>query len=95
MREAQKIFKALSDPTRFKIVYSLLNGEKCVCEIYPLLKRTQSTTSIHLKKLEKLGLIESRREGKRIFYSIKDTKICDILKSAGVEGEYSCKKKEN
>ena len=95
MKEPQRVFKALADPTRFKIVYSLLNGERCVCEIYPILKRTQSTTSIQLKKLEDMGLIESRRDGKRIFYRIKDTRLCDILKSAGVKGRYSCKKKEN
>lgn len=93
MKEAQKIFKALADPTRLKIIYLLLSGEKCVCEIFPYLKRTQSTTSIQLKKLEDWGLIHSRRDGKRIFYQIKDTRLCDILKVAGVKGEFTCKKK--
>lgn len=96
MKEAQKIFKALADPTRFKIIYLLLSSEKCVCEIFPYLKRTQSTTSIQLKKLENWGLVTSRREGKNIFYRIKDTKLCSILKSAGVKGEFTCQKmKEN
>ncbi len=94
MKEAQKIFKALSDLTRLKIIHLLLSGEKCVCEIFPYVKRTQSTTSIQLKKLEDLGLIKSRRDGKRIFYSIKDTTLCDILKSAGVKGDYTCKDKK-
>ena len=93
MEEAQVIFKALADPTRLKIICFLLSGEKCVCEIFPHVKRTQSTTSIQLKKLDDWELIESRRDGKRIYYRIRDTKICDILKSAGVKGEFTCKKK--
>ena len=51
----ENIFKALSDATRLKIVMFLLNGERCVCEIYPYVERTQSTASIQLKKLVKLN----------------------------------------
>jgi len=96
MKHAETVFKALSDSTRLKIIIFLLGGEKCVCEIFPRLKRTQSTTSIQLKKLERLGIVVSRRVGKRIFYSIKDTRICSMLKLAGIKGRYQCKKrKEN
>ncbi|PIU02664.1 MAG: ArsR family transcriptional regulator, partial [Candidatus Diapherotrites archaeon CG09_land_8_20_14_0_10_32_12] len=42
MEKSLKILKALSDDTRLKIVEFLLNGEKCVCEIIPHTKRTQS-----------------------------------------------------
>ncbi|MFC1755664.1 ArsR/SmtB family transcription factor, partial [Thermoproteota archaeon] len=59
-----KILKALSDETRLKIVEFLLDREKCVCEIFPHVKRTQSTVSIHLSKLEQVGIVESRKEGK-------------------------------
>ena len=93
MKEAQDIFKALSDKTRLKIVILLLSGEKCVCEIFPHVKRTQSTVSIQLGKLERLGIVKSRRYGKRIFYSIKDTRLCDILRIAGIKGEFTCMKK--
>jgi ArsR family transcriptional regulator len=74
------VLKALSDGTRFKIVEFLLDGEKCVCEIFPHVKRTQSTVSIQLSKLEKSGILESRRDGKRIYYKIKDPRVRDILK---------------
>jgi len=87
-----KIFKALSDRTRLKIIKFLLSGEKCVCEIFPHVKRTQSTVSIQLKKLEKLGIVKSRRVGKRIFYRIKDYKVCDVFKILGHKGEFTCKK---
>ena len=83
MDETLKIMKALSDGTRLNIVEFLLNGEKCVCEIFPHVKRTQSTTSIQLGKLEESGILKSRRGGKKIFYSINDLRVCDIFKSLG------------
>ena len=92
MEKYVNIFKALYDPTRLKIVKFLLNGEKCVCEIHPHLKRTQSTTSIQLKKLEKLGIITSRRDGKYIYYRIKDFRVCDIFKTLGHKGRFACQK---
>ena len=83
MKETLKILKALSDETRLKIVEFLLDGEKCVCEIFPRMKRTQSTVSIHLNDLKKSGILKSRREGKKIFYSINDFRVCDIFKALG------------
>ncbi|MEM7816000.1 MAG: metalloregulator ArsR/SmtB family transcription factor [Candidatus Aenigmatarchaeota archaeon] len=78
-----EIFKALSDRTRLKIVRFLLGGEKCVCEIFPYVKRTQSTVSIQLGKLEKWGVLKSRREGKKVFYSLVDRRVKRIIKIAG------------
>jgi len=83
MKENIELLKALADDTRFKIVEYLLEGEKCVCEIFPHVKRTQSTVSIHLGNLEKAKILESRREGKKIFYKIKDIRVCDIFKALG------------
>jgi len=83
MKKELQILKALADETRLKIVEYLLDGEKCVCEIFPYVKRTQSTVSIHLGHLEEAGVLESRREGKKIFYKIKDKRVCDIFKALG------------
>jgi len=80
MKESLKIFKALCDETRLKIVELLLDGEKCVCKIVPHIKRSQSTVSIQLRKLENLGIVESRREGKGVYYRIKNKKVMKILK---------------
>lgn len=80
MREALKIFKALCDETRLKIVEFLLDGEKCVCEIVSHIKRAQSTISIQLAKLENLGIVESRREGKSVYYKLTNDKVKKILK---------------
>ena len=80
MRESLKIFKALCDETRLGIVEFLLGGEKRVCEIVPRTKRTQSTVSIQLAKLEDLGIVESRREGKSVYYKLVNKKVMEILK---------------
>ena len=78
-----RLFKALADETRLKIIKFLLDGEKCVCEIFPHVKRTQSTVSIQLGKLEDDGILKSRRDGKKIFYSVADLRVCDVFKALG------------
>jgi DNA-binding transcriptional ArsR family regulator len=79
MDNTLKTIKALSDETRLKIVKFLLNGERCVCEIFPYIKKTQSTTSLQLKKLVVANLLKQERRGKKIIYSIKDNRIKKIL----------------
>ncbi len=74
------LLKAMADDTRFKILKFLIKDEKCVCEIFPAVNRTQSTVSIHLTNLVKENILSSRKEGKKVFYSIKDKKILEIIK---------------
>jgi len=83
MKKELQILKALADETRLKIVDFLLDGEKCVCEIFHHVERTQSTVSIQLKVLRKAGIVNSRKEGKNVFYFISNDKVCDILKILG------------
>ena len=98
MKNNIELLKALADDTRYKIIEFLLEGEKCVCEIFPYVKRTQSTVSIHLNNLEDVGILESKREGKKIFYKIKDQRVCDVFKALGndkgkvLKGSCCCKK---
>ncbi len=86
-----KILKALSDKTRLEIVRLLLDGERCVCQIFPHVKRTQSTVSIHLAKLEKAGIIKHERNGKKVIYSISNPVVCGVLNS--LDCTKSCIKK--
>ena len=74
-----KISKALSDETRMNIVKFLLGGEKCVCEVILYVKKAQPTVSLQLKKLELMGLIKSRKNGKQVLYSIVDDKLKEIF----------------
>ncbi|MFH1785567.1 MAG: metalloregulator ArsR/SmtB family transcription factor [Candidatus Micrarchaeota archaeon] len=85
MKERLKLFKALSDETRLNIVEFLLGGEQCVCCIQPHVKRSQSTVSLQLNKLENLGVVKQRREGKYIYYSIADETIRKLLYALGVK----------
>ncbi|MEK6891729.1 MAG: metalloregulator ArsR/SmtB family transcription factor [Nanoarchaeota archaeon] len=87
------LFKALGEETKFRVLEILLNGEYCACEIPPLIKRAQSNTSMHLAKLQKWGIIKSRRDGKMIIYTIKDKKIFDIFETLGYDkDEFEWKK---
>jgi len=83
MKNELVILKALADETRLKIVEFLLDGEKCVCEIFPYVKRTQSTVSIQLDVLKKSRILDSRKEGKKVYYFISNRKICDVFKALG------------
>lgn len=78
--KAVKIFKALGEETRFLIIKELLRTELCACQIPNLIGRTQSNTSMHLAKLQDLGFIKSRRDGKKIIYSVDDKDIKNIMR---------------
>jgi len=73
-----KIFKALSDPMRLKILDFLRDGEKCVCEIVPYVNLIQPVVSRHLKILKDCGILRDRKDGNRRLYSITDQQIFRI-----------------
>ena len=70
MRDLVKVFKALSDETRIRILKVLLERECCVCEVMQALYISQSRASRNLGILEDAGFIKSRRDGLWIVYSI-------------------------
>jgi len=72
MKQAVKIFKALSDPTRLRILMLLLQKELCVCELVFILKMEQSRISHQLRILRDADLVEDIREGKWTNYRIPD-----------------------
>jgi ArsR family transcriptional regulator len=65
-----RLFKALGDATRLRILGLLLTGEVCVCDIHESLKIPQSKASRHLAYLRRSGLVETRREGLWIHYRL-------------------------
>ena len=73
-------FKALSDPTRIRILHLLFEGEHSVNEIAESLSLLQSTVSHQLRFLKNLRLVKFRREGTSLFYSCDDDHVMDILK---------------
>jgi DNA-binding transcriptional ArsR family regulator len=70
MKRAVKLFKALGDPTRLRIVKLLERGELCVCQLTEALGMGQSRISRHLSILKGCGLIEDRRAGKWVHYRL-------------------------
>ena len=66
------VFKALSDPSRVRIVNLLANAPEpvCVCEFMPALGLSQGTVSFHLKKLLAIGLLEREQRGTWAYYSL-------------------------
>ncbi len=72
MKDAVKVFKALADPTRLRIVRLLRQGELCVCELMFVLEMEQSRVSHHMRILREAGLAEDRREGRWIIYRVPD-----------------------
>lgn len=80
-----KIFKALADDTRAKIIHILsLEEELCVCDIAAIIGSSIANTSHHLRMLRNLGLAKYRKEGKMVYYSLDDDHVRHLM-LAGVE----------
>jgi DNA-binding transcriptional ArsR family regulator len=79
-----ELFKALGDPTRVKILFSLMTRELCVCDLTAVIGISESAVSHQLKVLRTLRLVKFRREGKILYYSLADDHI-EKLFAQGLE----------
>lgn len=70
-----KVFKALSDPNRLKIIKILTCEEKCACEILNQFEFTQPTLSHHMKVLMECGLVVSRKKGTWNYYKLNCSNV--------------------
>ena len=70
MREFMNITKALADENRVRTLLALRKGELCVCQITELCGLAPSTVSKHLSILAQAGLVESRKDGRWIYYKL-------------------------
>jgi len=82
------VLKAMADPTRLKILYSLHDNELCVTSILENVGGSQANVSKHLSVLRRTGLVDCRRDGLKVFYRIIDDgaisickQVCDSLES--------------
>jgi ArsR family transcriptional regulator len=73
--ENYKIIKALSDVNRMMILNTLTNGEMCACKILEDFNIKQPTLSHHMKVLSECGLINSKKVGKWMHYSLNSERI--------------------
>ncbi len=74
-----ELFKIFGDPTRIRILYAMLDTERCVNDIAGVLEMSQSSVSHQLRILKTSKLVKSRRKGKSIFYSLDDEHVRSIL----------------
>ena len=72
MKTEARLFKALADKTRLRILALLLNGELCVCDIIAALDLPQSTISRHLAYLRNAGWVRDRRQGAWVYYQLEE-----------------------
>jgi ArsR family transcriptional regulator len=74
--------KVLGSPVRIRILFSIGHGEACVCHLEALLKKRQAYISQHLMVMRDTGILETRREGKYIYYRVADKQVFDLIHSA-------------
>jgi len=81
MRDFMAMTKALADKNRIRMLLALRGGELCVCQITELFGLAASTISKHLSLLYQAGLVDSRKEGRWIYYCLP------AKRTAGTAGE--------
>ena len=79
LKKTAEMFKAVSDPTRLKIINALILSEMCVCDIAALMDMTQPAVSHHLKVLRQLHLVKYRRDGKIVYYELDDEHVRNVF----------------
>ncbi len=73
------IMKALAHPSRLMMVQELIEGERCVCELTEMVGADISTVSKHLSLLRDAGIVDSRRDGVKIYYRLKTPCVLKIF----------------
>lgn len=82
--EMAQVFKTLGDENRLRIIRRICcNGEVCACDLLEDLDVTQPTLSHHMKLLRDCGLVEVRKEGRWMHYSLNTQKFADMEKALG------------
>ncbi len=74
-----EIFKGLAHPTRLQILDLLREGEMCVCHIETALNKRQAYVSQQLMLLREAGLVDSRRDGLKMYYRLTSANIGHLL----------------
>lgn len=70
-----EIFKALSDPTRLRLISLLMGNEVCVFALSTVMGMTQSAVSHQLRYLRQLGIVRYRKEGRHVYYALDDEHV--------------------
>ncbi|MGA3289588.1 MAG: metalloregulator ArsR/SmtB family transcription factor [Candidatus Bathyarchaeia archaeon] len=82
------ISKTLANPIRLAILHTLKDGEKNVNELTEIIGISQSNLSQHLALMRQIGIVNTRKQGTSVFYSVTNPKIneaCDTVREILVE----------
>lgn len=80
IEEISGIFKVLGDPTRARLLYTLLDaGELCVCDLAEATQVAETTVSQALRLMRSAGVVVRRRAGRNVFYRISDGHVRMLL----------------
>ncbi|HEX9895006.1 MAG TPA: metalloregulator ArsR/SmtB family transcription factor [Gemmatimonadales bacterium] len=71
LARSARLFHALSDETRLRVLELLRDGERCVCDLSQAVGAQQSRLSFHLRTLKEAGLVRDRRQGRWIYYAVR------------------------
>ena len=78
-----RIFRAISTPVRFQIMAAIGRGEACVCHLEVVLNLRQAYISQQLMELRDAGLLDTRRDGRYIFYRLTEPQLLDLIIDIG------------
>jgi DNA-binding transcriptional ArsR family regulator len=81
-RTIARFFQVLSDPTRVRMVKALADTEWCVSDLTEALGMDQPAVSHQLKYLREMGLVDWKKRGRHVYYSLADEHLHDILLSS-------------
>ena len=78
LERTARVFHALADPTRLRLVDLLRAGERCVCELTEALGTGQSRLSFHLRVLKEGGLVLDRKDGRWVHYRLNAERVEEV-----------------
>jgi DNA-binding transcriptional ArsR family regulator len=79
-----QMFRSLGQTARLKILLAIGTGEACVCHLEARMGLRQAYISQHLMALRKAGIVTDRREGRYIFYRLRNPRLLELIQLAGV-----------
>ena len=75
-----QLFKSMGDPFRVRLLWALSEREACVCHLECQLGKRQAYISQHLMALRGAGILKARREGKYVYYGVKDERLIRLIR---------------
>lgn len=83
-KQISKLLESISKPARIQILLAIGEDEACVCHLEAVLGYRQAYISQHLMVLRESGILETRRDGRFVFYRLYDKRILELIQEAGV-----------